>query len=451
MNFDLTSAPVPVLIRRLAIPAGTGFFFNTMFNVVDTWYGAKLSTTALAAMSLSFPVFFIVLSIGAGVSTGATALIGNALGRDSHEEARQYILQALSFALVNALALSMAGLVTSPFIFEFMGAQGEYLDLAVSYMNVIFIGAPFFMFNFVMSAILNSHGNTSTYRNFLITGFFLNLALDPLFMYGGIGLPPLGLPGVALATVVIQCLGNVYLFRHLSTSGIITSFSLRELLPRRHHFRELARQGFPSALNIMTVSLGIFIITWFVGRYGQDTVAAYGIATRIEQIALLPVMGLNVSTLALTAQNFGAGHMQRIRETLGISLRYGFTLATIGTVAALLFTSQLMSAFSTDTAVVSAGVQFLKIEAFVFPAYVLLYICVSAMQGIQRPLFALWIGLYRQIVAPIAVFYLLTTLFNWGITGVWWGIFAVTWSAALIVVLYVTFILNKLEKDIFVV
>lgn len=451
MTFDLTTAPIPVLIRRLAIPAGTGFFFNTMFNVVDTWYGGKLSTTALAAMSLCFPVFFIVLSIGAGVSTGATALIGNALGRGNRAEARQYILQALSFALVNALVLVMAGLVASPYIFEFMGASGEYLALAMSYMNVIFAGAPFFMFNFVMSAILNSHGNTTTYRNFLIAGFFLNLGLDPLFMYGGFGLPPLGLAGVALATVAIQCLGNVYLFKHLSTSGIIGKFHPRELLPRRHHFRELARQGFPSALNMMTVSLGIFIITWFVGRYGQDAVAAYGIATRIEQIALLPVMGLNVSTLALTAQNYGAGHMKRIRQTLGLSLRYGFTLAALGTAAALLFTPQLMSAFSTDPAVVSAGVRFLKIEAFVFPAYVLLYICISAMQGIKRPLFALWIGLYRQILAPVAVFYLLTTVFNWGITGVWWGIFAVTWSAALIVVLYVTFILKKLEKDVFVV
>ncbi|MBT1070379.1 MATE family efflux transporter [Pelotalea chapellei] len=451
MTFDLTTAPIPVLIRRLAIPAGTGFFFNTMFNVVDTWYGAKLSTTALAAMSLCFPVFFIVLSIGAGVSTGATALIGNALGRGDHEEARQYILQALSFALVNAILLVIAGHAAGPHIFQFMGAEGEYLALAVSYMGVIFSGAPFFMFNFVMSAILNSHGNTATYRNFLITGFFLNMALDPWFMYGGLGLPPLGLPGVALATVVIQCLGNFYLFRYLANSGIIGSFRLHELLPRRHHYLELGRQGFPSALNMMTVSLGIFIITWFVGRYGKDAVAAYGIGTRIEQVALLPVMGLNVSTLALTAQNFGAGHMRRIRETLGISLRYGFTLASFGTCIALLFTPQLMSFFSSDPAVISAGVRFLKIEAFVLPAYVLLYICVSAMQGIQRPVFALWIGLYRQILAPAAVFYLLTSVFNWGIIGVWWGIFAVTWSAALIVVLYVTIILNKLEKDIFVV
>jgi Na+-driven multidrug efflux pump len=165
MISDLTTAPIPVLIRRLAIPAGTGFFFNTMFNVVDIWYGGRLSTTALAAMSLSFPVFFILLAIGTGVSTGATALIGNVLGRGEREEARQFLLQALSFALLHALALSVLGFAFLPAIFKFMGAQGEYLSLALSYMNVIFAGASFFLLNFVMSAILNSHGTTIPYRN----------------------------------------------------------------------------------------------------------------------------------------------------------------------------------------------------------------------------------------------------------------------------------------------
>lgn len=340
MPHDLTTAPIPQLIRRLAVPAGTGFFFNTMFNVVDTWYGGKLSTTALAAMSLSFPVFFIVLSMGTGLATGATTLIGNALGRGSHGEARRYISQSLSFALLNAALLTIAGLLFAQQIFIFMGAQGEYLHLAISYMRVIFCGCIFFMFNFVMSAILNAHGNTHTYRNFLITGFFLNLALDPWFMYGGFGLPPLGLAGVALATVVIHALGNIFLFSHLFNSGILNDLSSRDLLPSWRCYRELARQGLPSALNMMTVSLGIFIITWFAGRYGKEAVAAYGIATRIEQIALLPIMGLNTSTLALTAQNFGALRTDRIREVLRVSLRYGFTLAAMGTVAALLLTSQ---------------------------------------------------------------------------------------------------------------
>jgi putative MATE family efflux protein len=448
MTSDLTTAPVPVLIRRLAIPAGTGFFFNTMFNVVDIWYGGRLSTTALAAMSLSFPVFFILLAIGTGVSTGATALIGNALGRGERDEARQYVLQALSFALLHALVLSALGLAFLPRIFMFMGARGEYLTLALSYMNVIYLGASFFLLNFVISAILNAHGNTLPYRNFLICAFFLNLALDPLFMYGGLGIPAMGLPGIAFATVSIQCMGNFYLFSRLSRTGAVESFTLRELRPRWRYYRELFGQGLPAAMNMMTVSLGIFVITWFVGKFGQEAVAAYGIGTRIEQIALLPVMGLNISTLALTAQNYGAGRIDRIRKVLAVSLRYGFMLAISGTVAALLFTGELMHFFSKDPAVVAVGIMFLRIEALVFPAYVLLYICTSAMQGIKRPTFALWIGLYRQIAGPLGVFHFLTTVLGWGIMGIWWGIFAVTWSAAAIVVIYVTWIINKLLKDI---
>lgn len=444
---DLTTAPIGRLVRRLAVPAGTGFFFNTMFNVVDVWYGGRLSTTALAAMSLSFPVFFIMLSIGAGVSTAATALIGNAMGRGLQDEVRSYLLQSLSFALIHAIVLSALGPFLSPFIFGYMGASGEYLTLASSYMNVIFCGAPFFLFNFVMSAILNAHGDTTTYRNFLISGFLLNLLLDPWFMYGGLGIPPFGLAGVALATVLIQCGGNFFLFSRLSRSGIIDSFKLAELRPRWHYYRELFGQGFPAAMNMMTVTLGIFIITWFVGKYGHEAVAAYGIATRIEQIALLPVMGLNVSTLALTAQNFGAERFDRIRQVLSTSLCYGFMLAAIGTLVAFTFANELLTAFSQDPQVTSAGIRFLRIEAFVFPAYVLLYICVSAMQGIKRPFFALWIGLYRQIAAPPVLFHLLSVVMGLGISGIWWGIFSVTWSAALFVVCYVVWIQKKLERD----
>lgn len=448
MTSDLTSAPIPQLVRRLAIPAGTGFFFNTMFNVVDTWYGGQLSTSALAAMSLSFPVFFLILAIGSGVSSGATTMIGNALGRKDYDEARRYLSQSLSFALLHALLLTVAGLLLAPKIFSIMGARGEYLAHALSYMNVIFAGSTFFLLNYVMNAILNAHGNTVAYRNFLIGGFFLNLILDPWFMYGGLGLPPLGLAGIALATVFIQCLGVFYLFSQVSKTGSMPTFCLADLRPSPDCFRELFRLGFPSAMNMMTVSLGIFIITWFVGRFGEQAVAAYGIGTRIEQIALLPVMGLNMSTLALTAQNFGAERIDRIRETLRVSLRYGVMLAASGTIAALLFSRELMGLFTSDSSVIETGVGFLVVEAYVLPAYVLLYISVSAMQGIKMPLFGLIIGLYRQIAGPAVIFHLFTTVMGLGLIGIWWGIFGITWSAALVVVVYVTRTLNKLEKDL---
>lgn len=447
MKSDLTSAPVPKLIRRLAIPAGTGFFFNTMFNVVDTWYGGRLSTTSLAAMSLCFPVFFIILAIGSGVSSGATTLIGNALGRKQGQEVQTYVLQSLSFAILHALLLTAAGLAVAPAIFTLMGARGEYLQQALSYMNVIFIGCPFFLLNFVMNAIHNAHGDTTIYRNFLIVGFILNLILDPWFMYGGLGLPSFGLAGVALSTVLIQCLGNFYLFNRLSKAGIITAFRLKELIPHRKHFGELFQQGFPAAMNMMTVSIGIFVITWYVARFGEQAVAAYGIGTRIEQIALLPVMGLNISTLALTSQNYGAGRIDRIRETVQVSLRYGFMIALTGTLLVLLFRKELMGVFTRDNAVVAIGSGFLSIEAFVFPAYVLLYINISAMQGIKLPVFGLLIGLYRQLAGPLLLFHLLSVVMKLGLTGIWWGILVVTWSAVLIVVVYVNHTLAKLKEE----
>jgi len=133
---------------------------------------------------------------------------------------------------------------------------------------------------------------------------------------------------------------------------------------------------------------------------------------------------------------------------LAVSLRYGFMLASIGTVAALTFTGELLQFFTHDPSVVAIGIRFLRIEALVFPAYVLLYICTSAMQGVKRPLFALWIGLYRQIAGPLLIFQILTTVLGWGIMGIWWGTFMVTWSAVFIVVGYVTWILKKLHEGI---
>jgi Na+-driven multidrug efflux pump len=251
---------------------------------------------------------------------------------------------------------------------------------------------------------------------------------------------------VALSTAIIQVIGNIHLFHRLFRLGIIKKIRLRDLRPVRHYYQELAKQGFPTTLNMMTVTIGIFIITWFAGRYGKEVVAAYGIGTRIEQLALLPVMGLNVSTLALSAQNFGAQRLDRVRRTLLISLRYGFILASFGTMAGLLFAGELMALFTPDRDVITAGANFLKIEAFVLPAYVVLYICVSVMQGIKRPLFALIIGLYRQIAARCSCF--TCWPMSWpGGNGHLVGILITTWSAALIVVAYVTWVLEKLEQD----
>src|SRR5512133_1500333 len=180
-----------------------------MFNVVDTWYAGRISTQAVAAVSLSFPLFFLIIAVGSGISTGATSLIGHALGGGQREEAELYASQTISFSLLHGLLLTLFGWLTTPIMFRLMGAEGEYLSQAIAYMGAMFFGSAFFIANQAHNAILNASGDTRSFRNFLVLAFILNLIYDPWFIYGGFGLPPLGLTGIAWGTVTIQSMGTL--------------------------------------------------------------------------------------------------------------------------------------------------------------------------------------------------------------------------------------------------
>ena len=429
-NFHLTTDPIPRLIRDISVPASIGFFFNTMFNVVDTYFAGVISTQALAALSLSFPVFFILISMGSGVSTGTTALIATALGAGDTPQAKVFAVQGVSFGVILSAAITAIGILASPYLFSFMGAQGPYLAMCLAYMNTIFAGSVFFVLNYMLNAILYALGDTRSFRDFLIAGCLLNVVLDPWFISGGLGVPAMGVMGIALATVVIQLMGTIYLGYKVMRTELACDLCFSEAVPRPQAFLEIAKQGFPTSLNSITVGVGIFVITSFISVFGHEAVAAYGVATRVEQIMLLPTIGLNIATVTIVAQNNGARRYERIFETVRTALRYGAVFMAFGTVALLIFAGELMSLFTTDAQVVAIGTFYLRISAFILYAYVVLYVNVAALQGVKRPGYGLVIGVVRQIALPLMIFPSFIHVLGLGIAGIWWGIFVITWSAA---------------------
>ena len=433
---DLTTAPIPVLIRRLAIPASVGFFFNTMYNVVDTYFAGQLSTEALAALSLSFPVFFTLIAMGSGFSTGATALIGNALGAGNRREAALIASQGMTLGILLTLFVMGVGYATTPALFRLLGASEEYLVICLQYMRVILAGSGLVLTFYMLNGILNSQGDTRTFRDYLIAATVVNIILDPWLMFGGLGVPALGIRGLALATIIAQSGGIVFLGRRAWRTGLLHRSTGARWRPDGRVLREIAAQGIPASLNMMTVALGIFVITWFLSRFGQQVVAAYGAATRIEQIVLLPTIGLNVATLTLAAQNGGAGHYDRVRSVIRTALGYGALVMALGSALLFFGAETLMNLFTDDPEVVAVGARYLRIAAFIEYAYVILFVNTSALQGLKMPAFALWIGLYRQIVAPLTLFWMVTQVWDLGLGGIWWGIFGITWSAALVAVIF---------------
>ena len=435
-TLDFTSAHIPSLIRKLAVPASVGFVFNTLFNVVDTYYGGLISTSALAAMSLTFPAFFIILSMGMGMATGTTALISQALGAGRQTEAHKYGCQAISFSIINSVLLTVLGMMMAPFLFTILGATSDYLNIAVKYMDIILSGTIFFLLNSILNALLVSRGDTKTYRNFLIFGFVLNVILDPWFIFGGFGLPALGFRGIGLSTVLIQIIGTIYLATMARNDGIFKETIFRDFLPDKKYYLALFGQGFPASLNMLTVAIGIFVITYFASRFGKEAVAAYGIATRIEQIALLPTIGLSIAALTLAGQNMGANRPDRILMSWKLNIRFGLMVIIVGVVGVALFASNLMAAFSKDTQVIEIGTEYLHVAVLFFFSYIFLNISVSTLQGMKKPFYAIFVGAYRQFLIPLPLFFLFAIYLGWGTKGIWWGVFFANWSAAIFTYFY---------------
>lgn len=428
---DYTTGNIKKQILTMAIPVSIGMFFNTMFNVVDTFYAGKLSTSSLAGMSLSFSVFFMLIAITAGISTGLSALLSIAAGKKSEAEVRTLSSNGIFLTLVVSILISIVGIIFSPILLSALGATGDTLNKGVLYLRGIYAGTLFFGLNSTFNALLASRGITKPYRNFLIIGFIMNLILDPLFIFGPFGLPKMGTFGVALATVMVQLTGNFYLA--LKCRKLLGFKRIEFNLIKLNTIKNILSQGIPASLNMMTIALGIYVINYFIYLHGDDTaIAGYGVAVRIEQLALLPAIGLNTSALTIAGQNFGAGNFKRIRQTYRESLKIGILIMTIGMMIIYPFASHLIRLFNSDINVIFEGARYLRIEFLAFNAYIILNIGLSILQAIKKPQFAVWIGLLRQLILPIILFPLLGTFFKLGIIGIWWGIVITTWLGALI-------------------
>jgi putative MATE family efflux protein len=428
---SFTTDPIPQLTWRIALPASVGMFFNTLFNFVDTYCAGLLGSDALAALSVSFPLFFMLIAVGSGLSQGATAMVANALGKTQLPEARHLFAQSLVFACIAGLILGVLGLWASPSLFRRLGAEGAYLEQTLSYMNIIFAGAPFFVLSMAINAGLGSQGETRPYRNVLIAGFFANSMLNPLLMWGSPLFPPMGVGGIALATVLVQLGSCVYLWNKVRSTPLGEAIPSRDYAPDASAMRGIAGQSIPAALNMMTIAIGVFVMISYVKHFGQGAVAALGIATRIEQVVLMPAIGLGSAMLSIVGQNHGAGLPERVREAWLTNIRHGAGMMVMGGACVWLLGESLMRVFTTDAEIVRKGGEYLRIAAITLAAYPILFVTVFMMQGLKRPGYGLWIGIYRQVIAPIAAYHTLVFILGWGIGGIWWGMAMVTWSAAL--------------------
>lgn len=397
-----------------------------MYYVVDNFYAGMLSSTALAGISLAAPIYFMGLAIAIGVGQGTNALVGNALGEGQQEKAEKLAGHALSFAWLTAISVGLLVLLSAPSLFTLMGANGAYTDDAIMYLTIILPSLGFLAHAMAANGILYSLGDTASFRNSLIVAFLANIALDPLLMFTF----GWGLYGLAAATALTQLGTAIYLTLKVRQSKLGNSLHISNLKPNMIHYKALLWQSLPASANMFLIALGSLIITSAVARFGEDAVAGLGIALRIEQLILLPTVGLNIAVLSLISVNFGAKQYQRMEQVTHESLKVGIALMIVGGLFIFSFARPLILFFTDNVAVIEVGVHYLRIESIILPAYVLSFVAGAVLQGVKQPMIPMYFNIIRQLVLPLTFIIFALSILETGIYGIWWSIVMATWLTA---------------------
>lgn len=423
---NLATDPIPQLLKRIAIPASIGMFFNTMYYIVDNFYAGMLSSSALAGISLAAPIYFMGFAITIGVGQGTNALVGNARGENNHDKAEHLAGSALSFAWIIALSIGFLVLALTPSLFKLMGANGDYTVEALQYLSIILPTLVFLAHGMAANGVLNSLGDTKSFRNSLIAAFFANILLDPLLMFGF----GWGVYGLAVATAITQLGNAIYLSYKVKKSSLGNAMTKQNLLPDLGNYLALLKQSLPASTNMFLIALGSMIITSAVARFGEQAVAGLGIALRIEQLVLLPTVGINIAVLSLISVNFGAKQFQRMQKVAVDSITVGCLLMVGGGILIFIFARPLISLFTDNTDIIEIGTGYLRVEAIILPAYVLSFVAGAVLQGMKRPIIPMYFNILRQLILPICFIATALTLLETGIFGIWYSIAIATWLAS---------------------
>ena len=451
-KLNLTSTPITKLLKHIAIPSITGSLFQTLFNIVDTFYAGKISPEALAALAKSFPLYFIIISAGIGIVAGSNSLISNSLGAFNRVAASIYSYHSLTYAFLLSIIITLIGIFFSYDLLKIMGSTYESIILAKEYTDIIFLGTIFFLVLTSFNAVLNSQGDTKTYRNVLIVGLIFNIILNPIFIFGLFFIPAFGIAGLAISTVLIQFVACIYIYFKVNKTPLKIIPKIENFIIRRNFLINIFNQCMPITMALFLVAIGSYILLSFISIFGDQAIAGYGAALRFEHLFSLPVIGLNTAVISIAGQNFGARRYSRVREVYFKAVIIGVIVMCFAGVIIYIFSEHIIRIFSNDLEVIKYGSDYLKIAAFIGPIYPVFFITHALFTALKKTYFIFYSNLFRMVIFPFIIVWFVLNIMNGYFQDIFYGLLIMNWILGFIVLLMARWLMIKTfheEKKVF--
>ncbi|MGP1617482.1 MATE family efflux transporter [Peptostreptococcus stomatis] len=408
------------LILTMSAPIVVSMMVQSLYNVVDSIFVAQISEEAITAVSMAFPFQQLMMSVGIGTAIGVNSLLARNLGAKKFSQVNKIANNGLLLAFFSFIAFFLVGLFLSD---KLIGIQTDNPDILAHgpvYLRICLMGSFGIFTHLMFERLLQATGKTMYTMIAQIAGALMNIILDPIMIFGWLGLPAMGLAGAALATVISQHIGVLVAAYLCISKEEYIKIGFKYMKPESKIIRNIYAVGIPSIIMISISSVTIFSFNQILAKFSITAVALLGIYFKLQSFIFMPVFGLNNGIIPIVGYNYGANDKERMKEAIFLGMRYAVIIMLIGTMIMMVFPDQLLAMFNaSDQMLGIARVAFRIISAsFVFAAISI--ISIGVFQAIGRGTLSMVISIIRQLVVLIPLAYLFSLTGN--LDRVWWSV-----------------------------
>ena len=408
------------VLVTLSFPIIINSFIQTLYNLVDGIWVSKLSSIHFAATAFVWPINFLFISLGIGLSIAGTSLLSQLIGGSDMEGTKKYFTQLMAITFLSSLVFTVAGYLITPLAIRLMGATEELAVLGTIYLRITFLDLPFMFLFFNINSLMHAQGNTITPMILSAISALINVVLDPIFIFN----LNMGIAGAAWATLVakaiLACLGLIYLFRR--DNPIKPSF--KGFRFNKDIIKEIIAVGLPSTIGQSGASLGFIVLNGFIACYGTATLAAYAMVNRITSLVMQPAMGIGSALTAIVGQNVGANQPDRVNESFQKALTLTIVIGVVGALLLIIFDNPIINFFmqsKDDPSVIELSLTYLLYIALSMPLMGIFSVFQGLFQGSGNTKYSMAMEVGRLWFVRLPMILVFKHFTNWGSTGIWFS------------------------------
>lgn len=435
--------PVGNLLIKMSIPMVISMLVQSVYNVVDSIFVARISEEALTAVSLAFPVQNIMIAVAVGISVGASALLSRYLGMDDKKRVGVVAMHGIALSVLAYLVFASLGLLFTNSFANSQSTSPQIIKYTKDYLWIIMVFGIGVFFQILAEKLLQATSLTFYTMIVQVSGALINLILDPIFIFGLFGFPRLEVRGAALATVIGQIGGSIIglVINKKKNTDIVVDF--KHFSFHGEILKEIFWIGIPSIVMNAISSVLIFILNTMLRAFGQSAIAAYGVMFKLQSFAFLPIIGMSNAMISIISFNYGARHVARIKKSIRLALISGFLLVGLATILLWIFPNQIFDMFNATDRMREIGVPMIRIVSLSYVIASVSIIAVGVFQALGNWQSAILQSFLRQFIILLPIFYLLSLTGN--IDLVWWSFFI---SEVLNTIMCMYFLKRDIKKKV---